>query len=142
MQIFLNKVTMFKHNYQLQRPLEEDDIPLCQYMMPYHHHHHHQHQQQQYLPYQWQSSRIPSPAPRHALGAGYFPPMITTQPQPVMRRPSYPTTPSSLLDTFSDEDEDDEDLVPIAVLQSPIRDQQQFQSAAEKYKEKVKAQLQ
>ncbi|KAL0140074.1 hypothetical protein V8B55DRAFT_1435842 [Mucor lusitanicus] len=127
---------MFKYNYQQQRPLEEDDIPLCQYVIPY------QHQQQQHMPHQWKA-RQPSPAPtRYMAATGYFPPMIITQPQPVMRRPSYPTTPSSLLDTFSDEDEDDEDLVPIAVLQSPIRNQQQFQSAAEKYKEKVKAQLQ
>ncbi|KAK4510573.1 putative cell survival pathways protein [Mucor velutinosus] len=127
---------MFKHNYQLQRPLEDDDIPLCQYVIPYHHQ-----QQQQPMPYQWKL-RQPSPAPRYMSGASYFPPIIITQPQPVIRRPFYLTTPSSLLDTFSDEDEDDEDLVPIAVLQSPIRNQQQFQSAAEKYKEKVKAQLQ
>ncbi|KAL7317538.1 hypothetical protein PS15m_003883 [Mucor circinelloides] len=129
---------MFKQNHQLQRPLEEDDIPLCQYVIPYQNQY--QYQQQQ-MPYQWKP-RQPSPAPRYMAATGYFPPMIITQPQPVMRRPSYPTTPSSLLDTFSDEDEDDEDLVPIAVLQSPIRNQQQFQSAAEKYKEKVKAQLQ
>ncbi|GAN10688.1 hypothetical protein MAM1_0387d10233 [Mucor ambiguus] len=128
---------MFKHNHQLQHPLEEDDIPLCQYVIPYHHYH----QQQQHMPYPWKPRQL-SPAPRCTPSTGYFPPMIITQPQPVMRRPSYPTTPSSLLDTFSDEDEDDEDLVPIAVLQSPIRNQQQFQSAAEKYKEKVKAQLQ
>lgn len=127
---------MFKQNY-LQHQLEEDDIPLCQYVIP----------PQQYQwkpPTRQQFPRfIPHPT-------SYFPPMIITQPQlqpqvqqqPITRRPSYPTTPSSLLDTFLDEDEDDEDLVPIAVLQSPIRNQQQFQSAAEKYKEKVKAQLQ
>lgn len=129
---------MFKQNY-LQHQLEEDDIPLCQYVIS----------PQQYQwkpPTRQQFPRfIPHPT-------SYFPPMIITQPQlqpqvqqqPITRRPSYPTTPSSLLDTFldEDEDEDDEDLVPIAVLQSPIRNQQQFQSAAEKYKEKVKAQLQ
>lgn len=66
--------------------------------------------------------------------------IVPHTPKSVQTRPSYPNTPSSLLDTFSDE-EDDEDLVPIAVLQSPVTQRTQFQSAAEKYKEKVKAQL-
>ncbi|KAI8891335.1 hypothetical protein K501DRAFT_299967 [Backusella circina FSU 941] len=70
----------------------------------------------------------------------YFPPPLMTS--FLNRRPSYPITPSSLLDPHSnDEDEDDEDLVPIAVLQGPTSQRSQYQSAAEKYKEKVKAQL-
>ncbi|CEP13344.1 hypothetical protein [Parasitella parasitica] len=139
---------MFKQNYLNQ--LEEDDIPLCQYVVPYQQQQLQQqqnqqqqqqlqYQQQQYSP-QWKSRQS---LPRFVPPTGYFPPpMIITNPQPIIRRPSYPATPSSLLDTYSDDDEDDEDLVPIAVLQSPTRNQQQFQSAAEKYKEKVKAQLQ
>jgi hypothetical protein len=130
---------MLKQNY-LRRQLEEDDIPLCQYVI---------------LPpqHQWKPSTRQQ-FPRFRLNpTSCFPTMIITQPQLqpqvqvqqqyIIKRPSYPTTPSSLLDTFldEDEDEDDEDLVPIAVLQNPIRNQRQFQSAAEKYKEKVKAQL-
>lgn len=69
----------------------------------------------------------------------YFPTPLTTS--FLNRRPSYPITPSSLLDPNSNEEEDDEDLVPIAVLQNPTSQRSQYQSAAEKYKEKVKAQL-
>lgn len=92
---------------------EDDDVPLVQYLL--------------------ESKR------------GYFnrisPPMkLNTQKLPLHRRPSCPTTPLSLLDTFSD-DEDDEDLVPIGFITTQQRKQGQFQSAAEKYKEKVKAQL-
>ncbi|KAF7729325.1 hypothetical protein EC973_004581 [Apophysomyces ossiformis] len=50
--------------------------------------------------------------------------------------------PSSLLND-NDEDEDDKDLVPIAVLtqKESIRDQDEYLSAADKYKEKVKERL-
>lgn len=51
---------------------------------------------------------------------------------------SRPSPCSFLLDSLSDE-EDDADLVPIAVLTSPAATRPPFQSAAEKYKEKVKA---
>ncbi|GAA5814361.1 hypothetical protein MFLAVUS_007855 [Mucor flavus] len=96
---------------------EDDDVPLVQYLLD--DKRQKRHQQQAYF------NRLP-------------PPIILNNPKGLIRRPSCPTTPLSLLDTFSD-DEDDQDLIPIGFISS--KKQGQFQSAAEKYKEKVKAQL-
>lgn len=98
----------------LNKKQEEDDVPLVQYLLE---------SKKGYF------NRISPPVMK-----------LNTQKLPLHRRPSCPTTPLSLLDTFSD-DEDDEDLVPIGFITAQQRKGTQLQSAAEKYKEKVKAQL-
>lgn len=105
----------------LQYRTEDDDIPLGQFL--YNHN-------AKFMQYQQQK-----------MMQQYYFQYLNPQPiaiVPHYRRPSYPVMHASLLDTSSDE-EDDEDLVPIAVLQNSQK--LQLQSAAEKYKEKVKAQL-
>lgn len=104
---------------------EEDNVPLVQYLML---EQQKKHQKQAYF------NRLPPPI------------VMNVQPKSALhRRPSYPSTPLSLLDTFSD-DEDDQDLIPIGYISTAAALQQRkqgnpFQSAAEKYKEKVMAQL-
>ncbi|CAO3624511.1 unnamed protein product [Mucor hiemalis] len=100
----------------------EDNIPLARYLLPEH---------TTVMKKRQQNSYFQQPSLT----------LNTFHQGGVTRRPSYPATPSSLLDSFS-EDEDDEDLIPIAYISTAATIQKKkFQSIADKYKEKVKAQL-
>lgn len=113
----------------------EDDIPLARYLLPSP-----QQEQMTVMKKRQQNSYFQQPK----LTLNTFHQQQQQQQQlktTVTRRPSYPATPSSLLDSFS-EDEDDEDLIPIAYISTvPTVQKKKFQSIADKYKEKVKAQL-
>lgn len=112
----------------------EDDIPLARYLLP-------SPQQEQMTVMKKRQQNSYFQQPKLTLNTFHQQQQQQQLKTTVTRRPSYPATPSSLLDSFS-EDEDDEDLIPIAYISTvPTVQKKKFQSIADKYKEKVKAQL-